>query len=441
MSDEESVHDEEMKEEEEEDNEGSSEGEDEEGGSSSSSDVEPEEIIRSRVESLVQGRQRRSNAGAKMATLISDLAALTRPEEGDVYTTAYGGFMEEEGDDDFKSDQEEADDELDSDFDIDETQEPEAEGQEDDDEGKTRRPKRTAKMAYEVSAARRAKKEEAAAKPKPKAPPKPKSPPKEPTEAAKVAQEFLSQRSLRARKPARRLEVEEDDAKPSPKKRVRHRKKKEEEKKQWTQEELLEEAKETEKKNLASLMKYQLLELEKSEAKKKARRTAREVASSFIRYHSFSVPDVEEAGKSTNNGESIVGRHEVSLISFSDDPALKEAFPTPSTPVKKKNAMDIKKGTAVCPISNMKARYFDPVTMMPYASATTFRALRDAYCNQLESFYKNKEAVDPTALSSPLKKNDELAAWLQWKRQEREKGRVSSASSPGVPSNQVSQGT
>src|SRR5437899_282672 len=99
MSDEESVHDEEMKEEEE-DNEGSSEEEDEEGGSSSSSDAEPEEVIRARVESLVQGRQRRNNAGAKMASLISDLAALTRPEEGDVYTTAYGGFMDEEGDDD-----------------------------------------------------------------------------------------------------------------------------------------------------------------------------------------------------------------------------------------------------------------------------------------------------------------------------------------------------
>jgi len=438
MSDEESVHDEEMKEE---DNEESSEEEDEE-GSSSSSDVELEEVIRSRVESLVQGRQRRANAGAKMASLISNLAALTRPDEGDVYTTAYGGFMDEEGDDDFKSDQEEADDQLDSDFDIDETQEPEVEGQEDEDE-KKRRPKRTAKMAYEVSAARRAKKEEAAAKPKPKAPPKPKSPQKEPTEAAKVAQEFLSQRSLRTRKPARRIDDEEEDyGKPSPKKRVRHRKKKEEEKKHWTQEELLEEAKETEKKNLASLMKYQLLELEKSEAKKKARRTAREVASPFIRYHSFSVTDVEEADKTTNNGESIVGRHEVTLISFSDDAALKEAFPAPSTaPAKKKNPMDIKKGTAVCPISNMKARYFDPVTMMPYASATTFRALRDAYCNQLESFYKNKEAVDPTALSSPLKKNDELTAWLQWKRQEREKGRVSSASSPGIPSNQVSQGT
>lgn len=62
-------------------------------------------------------RERRSNAGNKLARLLDD------EEEDDFYKTTYGGFNEEEEDNDFHFVDEEAPDEVDSDFSIDENDE------------------------------------------------------------------------------------------------------------------------------------------------------------------------------------------------------------------------------------------------------------------------------------------------------------------------------
>lgn len=61
-------------------------------------------------------RERRSNAGNKLARLLDE------EEEDDFYKTTYGGFNEEAEDNDFHFVDEEAD-EVDSDFSIDENDE------------------------------------------------------------------------------------------------------------------------------------------------------------------------------------------------------------------------------------------------------------------------------------------------------------------------------
>ncbi len=69
--------------------------------------------------SLALGRERRTNAGAKMSKLIDN------EEEDEFYTTAYGGFSEIENDKEFVENEEDhEEDYVDSDFDIDENEEP-----------------------------------------------------------------------------------------------------------------------------------------------------------------------------------------------------------------------------------------------------------------------------------------------------------------------------
>jgi len=62
-------------------------------------------------------RERRSNAGSKLARLLDE------EEDDDFYKTTYGGFNEEEEDNDFQFVDEDAPDEVDSDFSIDENDE------------------------------------------------------------------------------------------------------------------------------------------------------------------------------------------------------------------------------------------------------------------------------------------------------------------------------
>jgi hypothetical protein len=38
----------------------------------------------------------------------------------------------------------------------------------------------------------------------------------------------------------------------------------------------------------------------------------------------------------------------------------------------------------ICPITRLPAKYFDPVTKLPYANLQAFRILREAYYSQLE---------------------------------------------------------
>jgi len=82
---------------------------------------------------MAAGRDKRSNAGNKLAKLLNE------EEEDDFYKTTYGGFDEVENDDDYQS-EEEAEDEVDSDFSIEENDEPKSD--DDGDEATKKRQKK-----------------------------------------------------------------------------------------------------------------------------------------------------------------------------------------------------------------------------------------------------------------------------------------------------------
>lgn len=81
-----------------------------------------------------------------------------------------------------------------------------------------------------------------------------------------------------------------------------------------TQEELLEEAEETAKENLKSLEKYRRMELEK----KKTRPTKRICTGPIIRYHSMTMPLIEEA-KDKSSIKSEVDDNEEDRMDADDD--------------------------------------------------------------------------------------------------------------------------
>ena len=39
----------------------------------------------------------------------------------------------------------------------------------------------------------------------------------------------------------------------------------------------------------------------------------------------------------------------------------------------------------VCPVTRLPAKYFDPVTQLPYANLQAFKIIREAYYQQLET--------------------------------------------------------
>ena len=391
------------------------------------------------VESLVSGREKRARAGAKMASLLE-----SEVDKDEFYSSTYGGFEEEENDDDFTQDQSSSD-EVDSDFDIDETDEPIAQD-EDEDEGKKTRAKRTAKMAYEIAADRRkaaenkvSQSQDQAKKAKPPVRTYSKSVSLAKPEEPSVKSPIYENRVLRNRKRPKKLEQndsgEEEAPKPkvSPKKkRKRNRHSKEPSNKIWTQEELLAESKKTEAENLASLQKYQLLELERAE-KRKAKRVARELKEPFVRFISTSMPDVprkvtELKSEDLSDASCKNERVERTFIIFSDESAFKASFPSqgpvhhPSSLLAPNSTfarartgpMAIKKGTAVCPVGHVRAKYFDPVTQVPYSSTSTFKILREAYCNQLEAMYGRPKQAIESALTPAGRK--EMNTWLEWRR-------------------------
>merc|ERR1719300_2317427 len=138
-----------------------------------------------------------------------------------------------------------------------------------------------------------------------------------------------------------------------------------------TQEEILKEAKITEKINLESLKKYEEMELE---AKRKAIRSGtRVVKGPAIRYQSLSMPLIEEIKsdkdgdfKRENENESKP-KQERTFISFTDDATLKQNFPKTTPRVQ---------ASKICPVTRLPAKYFDPVTELPYANLQAFKIIR-----------------------------------------------------------------
>ncbi|KAJ9586612.1 hypothetical protein L9F63_019805 [Diploptera punctata] len=375
---------------------------------------------------LASTRDRRSNAGNRMAKLLDE------EEEDDFYKTTYGGFSEIENDDDYQS-EEEGEDEVDSDFSIEENDEPIS----DQEEEKPKKKGRLITKAY---------KEPVVLLQKIEKPPdvKPKKPRKK-----VISVDSYERKSIRrstAAKSAATLQRLKERTEEGQRRKSRRTRAQDE----WrpTQEELLEEAKITEEENLKSLEKYQKLEMEK----KKTRTVKKTSQKPMIRYHSLTMPLIEEvqqdqhespitvdegddekekqgissttvvSSNKENEMEMEIDSEEVkkeeekeeksckeptndkndakcerTFVTFFDEKLYKEIFPQTKPKITTKN---------VCPITRLQARYFDPVTQLPYSNLQAFRILREAYYQQLEG--------------RGDRNNPEVARWIEWRQKMKE---------------------
>uniref|UniRef100_A0A0P4VP42 Vacuolar protein sorting-associated protein 72 homolog n=1 Tax=Scylla olivacea TaxID=85551 RepID=A0A0P4VP42_SCYOL len=366
---------------------------------------------------MAAGRERRNNAGAKMSRLLEE------EEEDDFYKTTYGGFMEEADDVDYQSEVEQ-DDEVDSDFSIDENDEPVSDVEEDAKGGKKKGGRLITKAYKEPKSVTKTKSTSSSSStPAVKKVKEKKVVSKKPAVFDLTALEKKGIRKSTQMKSAETVKRQRERAEVE-KKRAMKKKDVVPSLPRLTQEELLEEAKITEEANLKSLEKYELAELDR----KKPKVVRRGFTGSFIRYQSTTMPliqevdapcppppptlpdplaemDVVQTDLSLKNGEN----KENSLAKDIDDPAEKceRSFLTFSDEVTFKRSFRKTKPKAVqkniCPITRLPARYFDPVTQLPYATLQAFRVLREAYYQQLED--------------KGDRNNKQVAKWLAWRRE------------------------
>ncbi|XP_037092424.1 vacuolar protein sorting-associated protein 72 homolog [Pollicipes pollicipes] len=354
---------------------------------------------------LATTRERRSNAGNRMNKLIGE------EEEDDFYTTTYGGFNEEEEDKDYASEKE-VEDVVDSDFDIDETDEVKSDHEDADGQGPRRVQKGVVTKAYKEPV----KKKTVTATPAVKVEKKQKKrlTRKALSNAGIVAARRRSTLAKSAETARRQREREQSERRRAPRRVVPERK--------MTQEEILEEAKATEQENLKTLEKYLLMEIEK----KKLKPVKKEYTGPMVRYHSVRMPLIEEvpvveppapiqgemrlddiqiefsepaAVRDDIKYESkMVGHCERTFISFSEPAMVERFFPNEKPKVKQRS---------VCPITRLPARYFDPITRLPYANLQAIKVLREAYYQQLE--LKGNRNIP------------EVARWIKWRQQQKER--------------------
>lgn len=308
---------------------------------------------------------------------------LEAEDEDDFYKTTYGGFDEEEEDNDYNSSQSDSDDFIDSDFSIDENDELKSD---DEAEGKQKRKRKgVVTKAYKDPKGDREKR-----------PPfkKPKvSKPKEEVSSVQIYVSPVERKSVRqstalkseAAASRQKLDQQRDQMLKdmASRKKVDHIRR-------MTQEELLEEAKITEKQNLKSLENYQKLELEK----KRARVVKQAYQGPIIRYHSMTMPLIDllpyEPDVDVDSEESEIKKPELpteekcerTFVTFTEESTFKQYFPQVKTKAP---------GKAICPVTKLPARYLDPVTQTPYANAFAFRCIREAYAKQLENEKKSKD--------------------------------------------------
>ncbi|XP_068624280.1 vacuolar protein sorting-associated protein 72 homolog [Battus philenor] len=222
-------------------------------------------------------RERRTNAGNRMAKLLDE------EEDDDFYKTTYGGFQEAEEDGDYVEEKE-TEDVVDSDFDIDENDEP-ASDQEGDEEKQKRKVNTKAYKDPNRKRKNAAEKRKKVIKVK-----KPKEfKPKEmtPTLTEKIDISFLDKSTERKSiRQSTAVKSAETQQRIKIRSALKRRKPRRVEERVLTQEELLEEALITEKENLKSLERFEQNELER----KKVRPTKKTITGPVIRYHSFAVP-------------------------------------------------------------------------------------------------------------------------------------------------------
>ncbi|TRY90426.1 hypothetical protein DNTS_018922 [Danionella cerebrum] len=324
--------------------------------------------------SLAFSRAPRKTAGNRMSRLLD------AEEDDDFYKTTYGGFNDESGDDEYKGDLTETEDEVDSDFDIDEGEEPDSEQEEDG----LRRKSRVVTKAYKEPA--KVTRQE------------PKQFPRR-TDKIKIKkynknsppelQEHINRKSVRQSTTEHTrltyLRLQERQVAPRRRKGMRHER-------PLTQAELLAEAKVTAEINLRSLENYERLEADK----KRQFHTKHQCVGSVIRYHSVLTPlvsditckeenvDVEGMDPPsallqsesaftipTLNTATVHSKCSRTYITFSDDESFQRFFPQTSAP-----RLPVQE---VCPVTHKPAVYRDPVTDIPYADVQAFRIIREAY--------------------------------------------------------------
>ncbi|XP_075240839.1 vacuolar protein sorting-associated protein 72 homolog [Convolutriloba macropyga] len=348
---------------------------------------ENDEATSAEVEYNVNKRPSRSTAGNRYAKLLQ--GELEKMKD-DFYQETYGGFNEEDNDNDFDGDTMEDDDVLDSDFNTSD----EAEG---DDEGagggdsdgevegrKKRKTKRVLTRAYKEP--KRAKDGTQVRKGKPRV---------EAVEGNQVDQnsEIISSDMQLRRSTKDRRELL--SSKHATTKTGAHRSRRAVQ--YMSQEERLREAEKMEVINKESLEKFLKLEEEKKEKRqvKKVDKGPQITFKSFTttsssatfgadpnsmhEYTDFSIRSLTSPGfgdlQTDSRGDTKTSKN---VIIFPDEKSLKENFPKPH--VQETNQRQASNTSRmICPITRQPAKYFDPLTQQPYSSMSAFKVLRQIY--------------------------------------------------------------
>ncbi|XP_005095332.1 vacuolar protein sorting-associated protein 72 homolog isoform X2 [Aplysia californica] len=346
---------------------------------------------------LASQREKRATAGNKMSKLLE------AEDEDEFYKTTYGGFDEEEEDRDYNSSQSDSDDVIDSDFSIDENDE--VKSDDDGDDKPKRKRKGVVTKAY---------KDPKGDKAPEKKPPVKKAKKEKPKEVPSTVQIYVSpeRKSVRrstALKSEAALSRQKLDLQKDKMLKDMAAKKNVASIRRMTQEELLEEAKVTEIQNMKSLENYQKLELEK----KRARVVKQAYQGPIIRYHSLTMPlidelpyepdvdvDSEDVAETKKPDLTVDEKCERTFITFTDETTFKEVFSQEKCKPPSKT---------MCAVTKLPAKYFDPITQTPYANAQAFRCIREAYSRQLEAESKARSSSPSLGTSGQSRKKEKTA--------------------------------
>ncbi|CAI6342826.1 unnamed protein product [Macrosiphum euphorbiae] len=305
-------------------------------------------------------RERRSNAGNKLARLLDEEEAA----DDEFYKTTYGGFNEDEEDNDFHFVDEEAPDEVDSDFSIDENDEVISDVEDEEQTQKKTNRYQEPKVPKPVE--------------QNEAPKRKRSRTEKVVVAAETSYERKSIRQSTAVKSQETIERIKERVskikrnKPMPPEEMP------------SQQELLEEAKLTEEENLKSLEKFEKLEL----ARKQTRAKPRVTYLTSVKFLSKAYPlfteddniniECEEHDMKRERREYF----ERTSITVNEPHEFERMFP-------KKVAKPIKPHRQ-CVFTEDYARYRDPLTGHPYKNQKIFSILRSVYSMHLDEAFTNK---------------------------------------------------
>lgn len=288
---------------------------------------------------MAASRSKRSNAGNRMSKLIEE--HVEDESEDNIYNTLYGGFKEEEDDQDYKEEEQE-EDIVDSDFSLSENENDEQEA-DSEDEKKKRRKKKVSKKR--ITAGGEASKDSVPRAKKPRV-----KKVIQPFQAPEKGQRMRATTMLKAHQAAEKKKLQNVIRRHPTMPQMRR----------LTQEELLAEAQITEEQNLASLAQFL-----KIEAEKKANKAIKiRYQGPIIRFHSSKMPLIDDV-TSDSKTQTWCSRN---FLEFTDT----KNFPRDYFPSK-----NVKyPGKTVCAVTGLPAKYKDPLTGLPYATADAFKYIR-----------------------------------------------------------------